>query len=464
MIERRLVSIAGGLLFAATAVAQHGESPYWGPEMQITDDGLNASGAVGRKLAIDQAGYFHVVYHTVDEWKVFYTRSEDGGATWTDPIQISTGTLPASGPVIATGQPGWLHVCWNNRDESGDKRIYYARFIPGTGWETPRDISGALALDSEGPSLVVDTNNRVHVAWHIGDPSIDVYPPSEAARVYYTRSTDGGDTIESPRQLSTETGYHAAWPRLSMKGANGDLLAFAYRDHRAFPDWDVYALVSTDGGETFAEHAVAATAGKEWDPEAAVDPLGIIHVTYSMNPGPSSSVHYRRSVDDGATWSDETTLSDYRGIFSSFSYSPITSTLWVWWKDERDAEGGDRKSDIITRYSLSGGLVWSDAEFVTDLGDLDSRFPSMAVDPAGRPVVQWADLRNGADMSTMLLKQRTVAPCPGDIDGNGSVDVPDLLAVLAAWGQSGVPEDVNADGTVDVLDLLAVLAEWGPCA
>ena len=39
-----------------------------------------------------------------------------------------------------------------------------------------------------------------------------------------------------------------------------------------------------------------------------------------------------------------------------------------------------------------------------------------------------------------------------------------LLAVLAAWGSTGVPEDVNGDGVVNVLDLLEVLAAWGPCA
>jgi hypothetical protein len=49
------------------------------------------------------------------------------------------------------------------------------------------------------------------------------------------------------------------------------------------------------------------------------------------------------------------------------------------------------------------------------------------------------------------------------VNGDDAVDVLDLLAVLAAWGQTGVPEDVNGDGAVNVLDLLAVLGEWGPC-
>ena len=44
------------------------------------------------------------------------------------------------------------------------------------------------------------------------------------------------------------------------------------------------------------------------------------------------------------------------------------------------------------------------------------------------------------------------------------VDVLDLLAVIAVWGDcSGCAADINADGTVDVLDLLAVIAAWGDC-
>jgi hypothetical protein len=55
-------------------------------------------------------------------------------------------------------------------------------------------------------------------------------------------------------------------------------------------------------------------------------------------------------------------------------------------------------------------------------------------------------------------------PCPPDVNGDGIVNVLDLLAVLAAWGPGpGCPEDVNGDEIVNVLDLLEILAAWGPC-
>jgi len=51
---------------------------------------------------------------------------------------------------------------------------------------------------------------------------------------------------------------------------------------------------------------------------------------------------------------------------------------------------------------------------------------------------------------------------PGDLDGNGAVDVGDLLELLATWGPCGeCAGDLDENGMVDVADLLKLLANWG---
>jgi hypothetical protein len=62
-----------------------------------------------------------------------------------------------------------------------------------------------------------------------------------------------------------------------------------------------------------------------------------------------------------------------------------------------------------------------------------------------------------------LFPPPTSPDCPADINGDDTVDVLDLVAVITAWGESAVPEDINGDGIVDVLDLLEVITAWGPC-
>lgn len=56
--------------------------------------------------------------------------------------------------------------------------------------------------------------------------------------------------------------------------------------------------------------------------------------------------------------------------------------------------------------------------------------------------------------------------CPGDLNGDGTVDGADLGLLLAAWGTTGgcPSADLNEDGTVDGADLGLQLAAWGVCS
>ncbi len=60
------------------------------------------------------------------------------------------------------------------------------------------------------------------------------------------------------------------------------------------------------------------------------------------------------------------------------------------------------------------------------------------------------------------------APCPWDCQAvpSGAVDVPDLLALLGAWGGPQTPGttcDLDGSGAIAVPDLLKLLANWGQC-
>jgi hypothetical protein len=51
---------------------------------------------------------------------------------------------------------------------------------------------------------------------------------------------------------------------------------------------------------------------------------------------------------------------------------------------------------------------------------------------------------------------------PGDINGDGIVNVLDLLILLDDWGPCpGCDSDLNGDGVVNVIDLLILLDSWG---
>jgi hypothetical protein len=69
-------------------------------------------------------------------------------------------------------------------------------------------------------------------------------------------------------------------------------------------------------------------------------------------------------------------------------------------------------------------------------------------------------MRSGSGFR-MVHRATLPGPCLGDLDGDGTVGVPDLVAVITAWG---TPDgDVTDDGTTDVADLIAVITAWGAC-
>lgn len=396
-----------------TPTGSHGVDPHWGPEQQATFSTHIAGGVVGRNLAVDAANNLHIVWteNNGNVFDVLYSRSGDGGVHWSTPLDVAKSPLPATGAQLAIGPDGTLHCIWIDLRNGGAQRLYYSRSSDnGLSWQTPTDLTGANARAVGGFSFSLDLQNRLHLAWHYGNPNSDVTP----TEIYYMRSTDGGSTFGA-RQKLNQGGGHAAFPRFSVEGTDGNLLAIAWRDSRAAPDWDVYVAVSTNGGQTFTERVGAATALRDWDPEVMVDPSGALHLGIMVMHPPFSSVVYRRSADQGQSWSASVTLSEASSRFPFWAPDNPHGVIWLFWKDERDfltpaCPEPERCADIAGKYSTDGGLTWSAQEFVTDLGSVEVKFPALIVGPDGRPHALWSDRRSGPDVENITIRSRLSAP------------------------------------------------------
>lgn len=404
-------------VFVPAILAQetHGIDADWLPAVQASNTLGEASGVVGRNLAVDSQGKLHLVWteQNQNSLDVYYARSADGGITWSASQDIvPEAQLPVFSPNIVVGSDDTLHLVWNARAPQAVQLHYRQSRDGGNTWSAPIVISGDIPRNAAGHSISVDLRHRVHVAWHVGNPDTD----AEATQIYYTRSVDNGSTFAVPRRLNMGSG-HAAFPRFTVEGTSGDVLAVAWRDNRNQPDWDVYLAVSTDGGATFTERVGhAARRNREWDPEVLVDAAGILHLAYmDLGQPPNSYIVYLQSADAGQTWTTARTVSKANGRFPFWAADFANDGFWLFWKDEQDfltpaCPQPSRCADIIGMYSNDGGQTWSDTEFVTDYGAEELKFPAFAVSRTGIVYATWSIRNATTNRETVYVTHRTSAP------------------------------------------------------
>jgi hypothetical protein len=58
------------------------------------------------------------------------------------------------------------------------------------------------------------------------------------------------------------------------------------------------------------------------------------------------------------------------------------------------------------------------------------------------------------------VRNAVTPPKPGDLNGDGKVNITDLSNLLSNWGKTGVPADLNSSGKVDITDLSILLKNW----
>jgi hypothetical protein len=183
--------------------------------------------------------------------EIYFARSTDGGATFTDPVNLSntpagagkgrlTRHLWHNGSLdLALTPEGHLYAAWTEYE--GALRV--SRSTDGGGrFSRPVLVAGNDPTPARGPSLAVDATGTVHLAWTIGE--------DRAADIHYTRSTDRGRTFEEPRRI-LRSGGHADAPKLAADSRGVVHLVYAESPAGPFQRYHIRHSRSRDSGRTF---------------------------------------------------------------------------------------------------------------------------------------------------------------------------------------------------------------------
>lgn len=122
------------------------------------------------QIAVDTEGGLHIAFATAGVDAVKYMVSRDGGATWTSSVVVAQSSRPEAGvgdTRLAVGPDGAIHVVWteyllpNGWPPLG---VFYSRSTDGgLTWTLP----GAMAGDGYDQITVLAANaSEIHVAWN----------------------------------------------------------------------------------------------------------------------------------------------------------------------------------------------------------------------------------------------------------------------------------------------------------
>jgi len=256
------------------------------------------------------------------------SKSTDGGSTFSIPVSPpAAGVSPFSFQdkafiaVDTSGGPfgGNVYVTWTSFGGPFTKLpIFFSRSNDGGAtFSTPLQISTSTESD-QGSEPVVGPNGEIYVAW---ERFVDSANPLAPPAIVVAKSIDGGLSFSSPVVVAplTDIGFGAgtmlgnfrvnSFPRIDVSPTTGTVYIVFASNPQTGDAGDIFFTRSTDGGVTWAVRTRLnddATLNDQFFPDVAVNGNGVVEVFwYDKRNDPANlriDLFKTRSEDDGVSF------------------------------------------------------------------------------------------------------------------------------------------------------------------
>lgn len=310
-----------------------------------------------------------------DNTSIMLSRSMDGGQTFDGPILVNEPIgkhVPRSIPSIAVGKNDTLHVSWHEVPWP-DEQVCVVKsedrgesFGPCVVASSP--TGGGAGWGNQMTSLAADREGNVYVTWrshHYNNVGRD--------DIFVSRSVDGGDSFETQIKVSDweeDTYLGNYWP--TILATPEGMVYVVWLDSRdrtptCFAHCDVYFTRSTDYGETFEPNVRVNDNSSELGfqySSMALDSCGNPYVAWTT--WPNSTIYIDRSTDKGETFGEDLELlvnwSDHLADLGSVTLTDDGTLHVAWNLLEREIQEYPHLYDVYYSHSLtsvtSGNLTY----------------------------------------------------------------------------------------------------------
>lgn len=263
-----------------------------------------------------------------------FARSEDGGASWSDPVSVNEGETFGSHNFHALlgGDSGTVYAAWL-RNVRGESAVWL-RASPDGGrtWEAARPIHQAPTCPCCRTGLALAPDGSLYASWR------KIFE-GDVRDVVVSASRDGGLTWQEPVRPRADDWVFPGCPHAgpSLKVGGDGTIHIAWWTGKA-GEAGVWYARSTDGAVTW--HAQPIAIGDRSTPAhvqlALVEDRGVL-VAWDDGLGARPTVMLRASSDGGVTFDSPFVLSE-PGVAATFPVIAVDrDSLTVAWSQVTDS-------------------------------------------------------------------------------------------------------------------------------
>lgn len=427
-------ALALGLTSAAAAV-----DPDFSIEEVLADGQFNNR----TTTVVDSAGVTHTAFMTQlgtdDSSKEIVYANDEGGQWSFTPITENT-PVRHEFPSLTLDDDENVHIAWHRGVSAGGNEVVYVNNVDGAF----DDIINITRPGYVIPEIRVDENDVVHFAMRtqtLGTIAEDVY--------YTTWSASGG--VGDLINISNSPG-ELAWEAQIALDSDG-VVHIVHEDNAgAFGGSMRYV---TNAGGTFQEIDTGVT-GTIVSPMLLIDHNDVVSILYRQN-----DVLYAIDGGNGSFSSPEP-------VFVDTTARPAFYERFVVDSDgHRHVAFASNVGELRGIYYIGeDDTGWGEPIYIAgdDTGNLGT---SIGLNSAGDVVVTYSlsgfDGKVFADLFA-ASGSTDGAPIPGDLTGDGAVNGADLGILLSEWGPcddcDDCPADLDGNCAVNGADLGILLSNW----
>ncbi len=339
---------------------------------------FNASGSYYPDIAADQQGNLHVVWADSRDGNsdIYYIKLSPSGNNLTSEIRLTMNPASSLAPVVAVDSNGYVHVVWHDY-AYGALEIFYKK-LDNNGLAVSPDIRVTqTASNSLNPTLGIDSQNNVHIAWQEDNNGYDIfykklnnnginltgnipvinnmYPHSvnpslaidkqdnihvvwneDYSNLYYAKLDSNGGMLVQPKSLGNSGLYSSFGAPILAVDSHRDLhVLISYNYVNYYPSLQYYHFNET-GSSISPGYFPGAYNVYSYD--VATDSQDLIHFVWSKaeNPGNQGELYYAKMNQTGNLVVPSTRLTFDPANSWASSFILTNKGVHVVWEEYRD--------------------------------------------------------------------------------------------------------------------------------